>query len=963
MQNIKTHRIVGFAVFLITLIVYILTVQSSVSFWDCGEFIASSYSLQVPHPPGTPFFLLLGRLFSLIPFADNIALRVNMISVISSAFTILFTYLVGVKLIFNITSNENKSFFTELTIFISAAIGALSLAFSDTFWFNAVEAEVYALATFFMAFAVWMTMVWNEKADEPDNEKYIIFVSYLIGLSTGVHLLALLAIPSIVMVIMFRKYVTDTNALKESAKLFLLNSVIVLIAALLFWINQTGTTPPTRELYKAFDQKVVLVALAITAVFILVFRKKIIHKNSFYLPLLVGGIGLIVVYPGIVKYIPGIISSIGKNDITFDILLFVSFFAVLLYIMYWTRKNNKETFNFIIKCLVFAIIGFASYATIIIRSNQDTPINLNSPKSFPEFVKYLNREQYGEQPFFKRRFSAEPHQQHIYTKYSSDLDFFWSYQMNHMFNRYLMWNYAGRESTIQDAKVDFSKFYGIPLFLGLLGIFFNYKKDWKMASVFLIVFIFLGYLTAFYQNQQQPQPRERDYFYVGAFFVYSIWIGLGTYGIIDMLKGTIKTTKSLKIATAVILIISFFAVPINMLSKNYFEHDRARNFVPWDYSYNILQSVAPNAVLFTNGDNDTFPLWYLQDVEGIRRDVRIANLSLLNTSWYIKQLKNTSPYGAKKVKMTLSDQQIDRIAPSRWNATELKVDILPETYKELGITDTSITNKGELKWTMKPSINFGDIKAVRAQDIVAMDIVRSNINDRPIYFAVTTPDNAKIGLDDYMLMEGLAFRVVPKKFNSYYSAVNPEIMWKQIMEEPENFDKEYKPGYKFRGLSDSTIFMNDNHKRLTLNYRNSFIRLAFYYIYVEKNNDKAIQILDKMESKVPYKLFSMDYRLLNDVANLYNSAGGKKQYLKFIEIVENEALQIISDNPLSVRKDPTPLRVLKDIYDTQGRYEAFLELLRQLKKIMPNDPSIDYLIKQYQQMASGEKLGVPEQNK
>ncbi len=251
--------------------------------------------------------------------------------------------------------------------------------------------------------------------------------------------------------------------------------------------------------------------------------------------------------------------------------------------------------------------------------------------------------------------------------------------------------------------------------------------------------------------------------------------------------------------------------------------------MPWDYSYNILQSAAPNAIIFTNGDNDTFPLWYLQDVEGVRQDVRIANLSLLNTDWYIKQLKNTEPHGAAKIKMSFSDEQIDRIGPSQWKTRVIEAPIDKETYAELGITDTAVTSKGMISWSMEPTVNFGDVQAVRAQDIVAMDIVRSNINDRPIYFAVTTPDNSKIGLNDYLIMEGLAFRVVPKKSKDFYNAINPEIMWNQLMVQPDEFSKEYDPGFKFRGLNDSTIFMDENHKRLTLNYRNSYIRLALYY--------------------------------------------------------------------------------------------------------------------------------------
>ena len=357
----------------------------------------------------------------------------------------------------------------------------------------------------------------------------------------------------------------------------------------------------------------------------------------------------------------------------------------------------------------------------------------------------------------------------------------------------------------------------------------------------------------------------------------SLWIAIGAKGILDLLNTSVKNVKLQKPIISAVSLILIFLVPLNMLRANYFQNDRSRNFVPWDYSYNLLQSAAPNSIIFTNGDNDTFPLWYLQDVEGVRRDVRIANLSLLNTDWYITQLKHTEPHGAPKIKMSLTDAQISRIAPNQWKTRKIEIPITEETYKEFGITDTSVTNKGKISWDMEPTVNFGNIKAVRAQDIVAMDIVRSNMNDRPIYFAVTTPDNSKIGLDEYLDMEGLAFRLTPEKSANFYSAINEKVLWAQLMEEPEGYSKTYQPGFKFRGLNDSTIFMDNNHIRLTLNYRNSFIRLSLYYLYQTNEKNKAIQVLDKMEEKIPRKLFPMDYRLLNDVANRYFEAGDKRK--------------------------------------------------------------------------------------
>ncbi len=956
------RKAIGFFVFFITAAIYFMTVQPSVSFWDCGEFIASSHLLQVPHPPGTPFFLLLGRFFAMIPIGENIAFRVNAISVISSAFTILFLYLIAVKLIEQIRKSEDDNIFESVFTYIAAAIGALSLAFSDTFWFNSMEAEVYALATFFIAIVTWLMVIWNEKADNEDNEKYLLLIAYLVGLSTGVHLMSVLAMVPIVLVIYTRKYLKDEEHFKTTAYIFLAHVGVILLIAAALWAS-APTNPPAGDEAKAFDSKFLTFAVIASVIIMGIFYKKIFHRNSFYVPIVVGGIALFTTYPGVVKMFPNLIASVGGNDLTLDLFFIFLLAAILGFLIYWTNKENKQTLHLVFKSLLFALIGFSSYAMIIIRSNQDTPINLNSPKTFPELVSYLNREQYGDQPIFKRRFTREPHQQEVYQNYTSDLDFFWTYQMNHMFNRYLMWNYVGKESTVQDSGVDFSELWAIPFMIAIFGIFYHYNRDWKMATVFLIMFIFLGYLTAFYQNQQQPQPRERDYFYVGAFFVFSIWIALGVRGILDLLKSYIKSPGIVKPVYSIVTLLLIILVPVRMFSENYFKNDRSRNFVPWDYSYNLLQSAAPNAIIFTNGDNDTFPLWYLQDVEGVRRDVRIANLSLLNTPWYIKQLKNTEPHGATKIKLNLSDEQIEAIAPSQWKTRKITVPISPTTYSQFGITDTAITNKGVISWDMEPSVNFGSVQAVRAQDIVAMDIVRANMNERPIYFAVTTPDNSKIGLNDYFIMEGLAFRITPKDQGDYYSSVDEKIMWKQLMEEPEGFSADYKPGFKFRGLNDSTIFMDENHQRLTLNYRNSYIRLALNQLYYQKNNAKVIQVLDKMEEKLPHRLLAIDYRLLNDIANLYNAAGANDRYRKLAVQIEKEALADLDKNGFIPSGDYNPYLILKQIYDNLGQYDKFVEVLKLLKNAVPGDPSVERLIEQYSNMAKKPITEIPQQNK
>lgn len=954
MNQKNLHRIIGFIVFAIALTVYFLTVQPSVSFWDCGEFIASSYGLQVPHPPGTPFFLILGRFLSIIPFAENIALRVNTISVFSSAFVILFLYLIAIKLIENYNKNKYDSLFNASGTYIAAAIGALSLAFADTFWFNAVEAEVYAMSTFFIAFVTWLMLLWNEKADEPDSEKYLIMIAYLLGLSIGVHLMSVLAIVPIIMTIMFRKYLSDEETLKKTAYIFLIQAAGTIIIALIIWAGATSVTPPSLEEYKAFDLRFVTIIGVFWIVFMTAMWKKIFQRNSFYLPIIIGGVALLSVYPGFVKYIPKLIFALSGNSFIMNAVVFFAIFALMGYIIYWSKKTDKPTTNLLAKSILFILLGYSTYSMTMIRANLDTPINLNEPKTMSEFESYMNREQYGDFPTFKRRFSQEGHQQGIYKNYDSDLDFFWNYQMQHMFNRYLGWNYIGRISTVQDAGIKWSQLLAIPFLLALFGIYYHFKRDWKMASVMMAMFIFLGYLTAFYQNQQQPQPRERDYFYVGAFFVYSIWIAIGVRGIFDLIYTQFKESKLLKPVYIFLAVLMFVAVPVTMLATNFFTHDRSRNYVPWDYAYNLLQSAAPNAVLFTNGDNDTFPLWYLQDVEGVRRDVRVANLSLLNTPWYIRQLKNTSPYGSKKVALTISDREINRIGPAKWDPREMSIPVNKKAFEDIGITDTSITNTKAITWKMNNTTRYGNIPVVRIQDLVVLDIIKANNWERPIYFAVTCSDNSRIGLDDYLEMEGMAFRIVPKKRQSTAYYVNQKIMREQLFDEPEGYSRSYKPGFKFRGLNDPTIFLNNNHQRLAQNYRNSFLRLAISYL---DNGDKAkaIETLDRMEEKLPRSNIQMRYELLNDLASLYYSAGGLKQYQEIIDELEPMMLKLIEKNPGDFQRQYNPYVILRDIYENRKEYKKLVDLFSILQKEVPDDPNIKNLIKRYQSMADAQE--------
>jgi hypothetical protein len=445
---------------------------------------------------------------------------------------------------------------------------------------------------------------------------------------------------------------------------------------------------------------------------------------------------------------------------------------------------------------------------------------------------------------------------------------------------------------------------------------------------------------------------------VGAFFVFSIWIAIGARGLIDLAQEKIKSS-SLKNASIVgILIFTIILVPARMLQANYFTHDRSKNWVPWDYSYNILQSAAANAVLFTNGDNDTFPLWYLQDVEGVRRDVKVVNLSLVNTDWYIKQLKNNDPYGVGTVKIRMSETQINQLRPVQWEPTDITIGVpqpnenmsMEDIYDEYAIADSNVMKSGKMTWKMPNSLTFGNIKAIRVQDIMVREIVEANNWERPIYFAVTCSDDSKIGLQDYLKMEGMAFRLVPEKRNPGREFVNEEVLKKQIAGSTEP-SKTYKPGFRYTGLNDPSIFFDDNHIRMIQNYRNGFMRLAVHY-QTEGNDSAVVNTLNQMNEKLPPSILRIDNGLLFEVANLYYISSAEEKYKEIIVDVERRALEDLERNPSDVSSYYNPYRILIDTYENLKEYDKLLGIWEKLEIMFPNDPTVKANIQRYRQMLS-----------
>jgi len=857
----RINQILAFVVFLLSFIVYYDTMAPTVSYWDCGEFIAVSHTLGVPHPPGSPFFLLLGRIASILPFSPDIAFRVNLLSPLVSALAVMFLYLIIVQIVTHWRGKLDSSL-DSLIAFGGGIIGSLVFAFTDSHWFNAVEAEVYAFSTFFTAIVVWLILHWSERADEKGHERYILIIAYMIGLATGLHLLNLLTLPFVALVIYFRKYRFK-------------------------WL-------------------------------------------SFGITMLLTGVTFFVIHNIIIKGMPKIAASIG---ILSTGILIVAIFGAMV----WAVLNQKKLMSVILTSTVLVLIGYSTYALIFIRSNQNPGIDENDPETVEAFISYLEREQYGSVGLFPRRFNGiEPIHEVVgypegagrefsstqnkkYRTYKVDQqwDYFWNYQIRKMYNRYFLWQFVGRGpaadpnvvsmgASPREDGVDLTQF-GLPLafILGLIGMFYHAYKDERMAFSVMSLFVMTGYAIILYLNQDDPQPRERDYSYVGSFFAFSIWIGIGTSAISEWVTNYFKNKELSKRLITGSLILQIIFIPMAMAKANYHSHDRSGNFVAWDYSYNLLQSCGPNGVLFTNGDNDTFPLWYLQEVEKVRTDVAVVNLSLLNTPWYIKQWRDKRTEENRII--TLSDKKVDRLTSSlqRWEKQKVRIPV----------KDDPLNTDGFIEWEMKPT--YGG-QALRVQDMMVMRIINDSAWRNPIYFAVTVSQQNRIGLDQYLDMQGLTFQLKSHKTKP----VDSEKMYENLMTKvgvsdwSSNFDhstfydpykgsdslnwsKNYQAGYMFRNLGNEDIFFNQQTQRLLQNYRSAYMQLAvtFYMEFQRKQRkdnksekeletlkSKIINTLDRMSENIPEKTIPIQSEDLHyQVARIYGDLGEKKSMRNILE--------------------------------------------------------------------------------
>jgi hypothetical protein len=901
MNILVLRRAFGFLSFIVATVTYLLTVQESVPFWDCGEFTAAAAEQQVPHPPGAPLFLIVGKLFHLLPFGDP-GWRVNLLSAFASAVTVGLLYLVIVQVIENFRGKKYESFGDAIAVFGSAFVGATALTFSDTFWFNAVESEVYASSTLLVAIIVWLMMRWNEEADNPGHEKYLLLIAYIIGLSTGVHLFSILAIFSLALVVYFRKYDFKLTSF------FVMGAITVL---------------------------------------------------SF---------GLI--YPGIVKVLPSMLGGNLFKTEARDYVIMDSLFPRILAIgtiigaafgTYHASKNNKPILNLACSSFLLIILGYSTYTQILLRSNANPPMNENTPNDLIKLSAYLGREQYGDAPSWPRRWQTDPMYTSRHMDYgpwfepprkavtrqdgmqysvpdfsamkknmSGEMSYLFKYQLNHMYLRYFYWNFMGRVGDLQDAPATMSSnknslefkefnylsgykdifpitFFALPLLLGLFGMVFHFKKQPRMALVYLTLFLLTGLLAAYAQNQQNPQPRERDYFYVGSFFVWCMWIGIGTYGIISTI---LKRDENFSTAIAGgAIALCFIAVPVNMGMGGWKMHDRSGNFLPFDYSYNVLQSLDKDAIVFTYGDNDTFPLWYMQDVAGVRRDVRVVNLSLGQTGWYMYELKNRAPWGAKKIPLTFSDNSLladetsnEAIGPELSEAESITIPVSQEILKRF-TNDSTILANGVMQFNFNGD---GNPRPGEKEDVpvfykgpqhkLVADIMKVVKFERPVYF--TQGADSYMGMDEYLRIEGLAQRVCPVKQGPdqrYEIDIMDKSLLNPVADDIAHTGPHY--GFKFRNLNNKEVYYDEVHRRFMDSYRMTFLNYASYQAEEKKDNAKCVKILDAMNRFISPEQFPITYVLEYQIGEVYARAGAKKQAKEFFNRAI-ESARYIEENRL-----------------------------------------------------------------
>jgi hypothetical protein len=1052
----KLNIITGWVVFLIAAWTYISTIEPTASFWDCGEFIATANKLEVGHPPGAPLFMILGRVASAFVSPENVPVAMNILSALASAFTILFLFWSITHLARKLATRDGRELTPGAMIAVlgSGVVGALAYTWSDSFWFSAVEGEVYALSSFFTAIVFWAILKWESVADEPHNIRWLILIAYLMGLSIGVHLLNLLCIPAIAFVYYFKRYPVTSKGV----------AVTFVVSAIILGAIQAIIIPGLVQLAGWFELRFV---------------------NDLGLPF-------------------------NSGNLAYAILLI----AGLVWGLRWTQQHGKVLWNTVILGVAVILVGYSTYAMIVIRSIANPPIDENNPENVFNLLSYLNREQYGDRPLligqfwdspysderkdgtpvhtatylvqkggktvrkfydrwsaahfaeqnpghdvkheyivtdarkgsevaydpdftmlFPRMYSSQPSHVDAYKRWSAfkgkamrgtdrqgrptrilkptqgeNLRFFFAYQLDWMYWRYFMWNFAGRQNDVQGhgnimdgnwltgfKAIDgerlgnqdllpssmarnkgFNRFFLLPLILGTIGFVFQLLRHGRDWTVVMLLFFFTGIAIVIYLNQTPYQPRERDYAYVGSFYAFAIWIGLGVFALFDAARnlklrdlgyvagaafglGALKYAvesaasedhgislvllamaiigvgalaaftllgKGLRNESALAALATLLglAAPAVMVADGWDDHDRSRRLPARDLAHDYLESCAPNAILFTNGDNDTFPLWYAQEVEGIRTDVRVVNLSLLNTDWYIDQMRRKA-YESDPIPFT--------IAPEKYRqGTRDAVYLLPRDEKggsvmdlrkaiAFAIDDKNLQRAGNDRYAYIPADGFSipvdraqvlakgvvpDRDSARIEDItwrigrsavmknhfMLLDLLAHNDWSRPIYFAVTTGPDSYIGLQDYFQLEGLTYRVVPIRTPSdrrtgALGRVDTDGMLDNVLNK-----------FRWGNMdSDQEVYLDENILRMTTNLRLQLSTLAEALI-AEGRKEDALKVLNLSIERMPDRNVPFDRILLPTVEAFYaagDTAKGNALSEQLFTIMEENFQWLMSLEP------------------------------------------------------------------
>lgn len=921
----KINNIGGWLAFAVALVTYWLTFEETASYWDCGEFIATAYKLEVSHPPGAPFYMLLGRMFSFLAFGDvtKVAYWINFLSVLASAFTILFLFwsitLLGRKLM-GVTRDNQLTEGQIWTLMGAALVGSMAYTFSDSFWFSAVEAEVYAMSAFFTAFVIWGILKWDVIEDEGAANRWLIFIAYVVGLSIGVHMLNLVTIPALGLIYYFKRY------------------------------------KPT--------QWGILAALAVSGGIVIFINDFIVPG----LPSLAGGFE--------VFFVNNLGLPFGSGVIAFCLLLV----GGLVYGIRFSHQRNKPLLNTLLLSTAFILIGYGSYATIVIRSNFDTPINENAPKDVMSFVRYLKREQYGSRPllygpYFTAKIIDVKEKDVVYTKgkdkyeitdrkydyvyepgqetilprawnpefkqqyrsilglregekptFAQNIYYMFRQQIGHMYMRYFMWNFAGRASDIQDAdwigpRDWFEKlpqelaenrarnnFFMIPFVLGLIGMFYQFVKDTKNFAVVALLFVMTGVAIVVYLNSPPVEPRERDYIYSGSTYAFTLWIGFAVIGLVSVVRNVLKSEKT----SAVVVTLLALSAPVLMASQGWDDHNRSNRFFSVDSGKNYISSCDQNAILFTGGDNDTFMLWYAQEVEEFRPDVRVVVFSYYNTDWYIEQtmlkVNQSEPF-----KYTLTPENYRQGGPNDvLYYTDLKIpsmdlrqylDLLKKNFPQLRYERTNIVPskvftldvdrqavlaKGIIPKGMD-SLVVDQMRirlkgtTLEKKDLAFLDVLTTNNWERPIYLNNTSLAQLNLDMRDFVVQEGNAYRVLPVRNNrtDRETLVNVESSYKKMLHD-----------FGYRGLDNPKLYYNEDYRGFIQNHRGSLNSLA-EAIIDQGDLTKAKEVIDFNLAKMPDAAVRYDITSVSTAEQLFR-VGEKARAVEMATLLGTRAEEMVN---------------------------------------------------------------------